>query len=375
MGSSIAVCIAKKNIQVFLKEINIEALETGMENIERTLNGLAKRGLSSDECNAIKKRIVPVTSFKELQDADLAIEVVPEDLAIKKTVLGAIDRSCKPDCVIASNTSSFSITQLGSFTKRADKVIGMHFFNPAHVMELVEVVPGLLTSNETVSAAITFGENLGKLAVRVEECASFLVNRLLGRYVNEAVFCLQSGLATVEEIDEAACQLLMPIGPLALRDMNGLDVGLSVAQFNYQEYGERFHPPELLINMVAKKQLGRKVLSGFYTYDAETRKKLGVNPDLPTSSKELRFDARRLFLPMINEAFLVLQEKICAPNMIDPALKAGLNMRKGPLEYASEVGFEVCLNEIEELFRSVGERFRPAPLLKRYVWAGKTSIS
>ncbi len=382
MGSSIAICVAKNKVSVFLKEINQEALQRGMENIERTLTNLAKRGASIEECNAIKKRILPVMSFDELLDADMAIEVVPEDLTIKKSVLAALDSSCKADCIIVSNTSSFSITQLGSFTQRADRVVGMHFFNPAHVMELVEVIPGLLTSNETVSAAIAFGENLGKLAVRVEECASFLVNRLLGRYANEAVFCLQEGIATVEEIDDAACQLLMPIGPLALRDMNGLDVGLSVAKFNYQEYGERFRPPDLLINLVAKKQLGRKVQSGFYIYDAETRKKLGVNPALALelaafdrASNQPPFDARRLFLPMINEAFLVLQEKICAPNMIDPALKAGLNMRKGPLQYASEVGFDVCLQEIEELFRLAGERFRPAPLLKRYVWAGKNSVS
>jgi 3-hydroxyacyl-CoA dehydrogenase len=382
MGSSIALCVAKNEVSVFLKDVNQEVLAKGMENIERMLSSLAKRGLSAQECEAIKSRIVPVDSFEALKDVDLVIEVVPEDLAIKKSVLSALDNLCKKDCVIASNTSSFSITQLGSFTKSPHRVVGMHFFNPAHVMELVEVIPGLLTSNQTVKAAITFGENLGKLAVRVEECASFLVNRLLGRYANEAIWCLQEKIATVEEIDQAACDLLMPIGPLALRDMNGLDIGLAVAQFNFNEYGERFRPPDLLENLVAKKQLGRKVHSGFYIYDAETRKKLSVNPALASElavfergGSELKFEARRLFLPMVNEAFLVLQEKICAPDKIDLALKAGLNMRKGPLEYASEVGFDVCLAEIEELFLSCGERFRPAPLLKRYVWAGRTSVS
>jgi 3-hydroxyacyl-CoA dehydrogenase/enoyl-CoA hydratase/3-hydroxybutyryl-CoA epimerase len=247
---------------------------------------------------------------------------------------------------------------------------------------LVEIIPGLDTSTETVNRSIEFGQSLDKLAVRVEECASFLVNRLLARYMSEALWCLQEGLATAEEIDKAACDYVMPIGPLALRDMNGADVGLSVAKYNYEEYGERFAPPPILEEMVKNKLLGKKTLTGFYLYDSETRKRIGPNPKLDelllplkTPTSEKTFDVERLFLPMINEAFLVLQEKVCAIEDLDPALKAGLGMRKGPLELASEMGLSKCLAKLEQLQSVYPERFRPAPLLKRFVWANRTSVS
>ncbi|HEY9712650.1 MAG TPA: 3-hydroxyacyl-CoA dehydrogenase, partial [Chroococcales cyanobacterium] len=263
-----------------------------------------------------------------------------------------------------------------------DKVVGLHFFNPAHLMKLVEVVPGLDTSSDTINTALELGVALGKLAVRVEECASFLVNRLLGRYINEALWCLQEGIATVEEIDKAAVDFVMPIGPLALRDMNGSDVGLAVAQFNYQEYGDRFLPAPVLEEMVRKNLLGQKTKEGFYKYDEATRKRTGANSRLAeilvnvggTRDDVPPFEVERLFLPMINEAFLVLQEKVCDLEDLDPALMAGLGMRRGPLTLASELGLSVCLEKIEQLYEIFGERFRPAPLLKRYVWAKRTTV-
>jgi 3-hydroxyacyl-CoA dehydrogenase len=265
----------------------------------------------------------------------------------------------------------------------------MHFFNPAHLMKLVEVIPGLETSQDTVQTAIALGQSLGKLAVRVEECASFLVNRLLGRYMNEALWCLFEGSADIEAIDRAACDFAMPIGPLALRDMNGADIGLAVAKFNFQEYGERFAPCPILEKMVESNMLGQKTMGGFYAYDKETRKRAGANPAMTealntvrkqagektSGCKKIDFKAERLFLPMINEAFLCLQERICAPEDLDPALCAGLGMRIGPLAMATQMGLDKCLEQIEEHFDAYGERFRPAPLLKRYVWGKRTTIS
>jgi 3-hydroxyacyl-CoA dehydrogenase len=262
----------------------------------------------------------------------------------------------------------------------------MHFFNPAHRMKLVEIIPGLNTSASTIQSCMDFGEKLGKLAIRVEECPSFLVNRLLGRYMNEALWCLTDGLASVEEIDDAVCQYIMPIGPLALRDMNGADIGLAVAQYNYQEYGERFLPAPILKAMVDANMLGRKTGSGFYNYDPDTNKRTHANPEILNfitsnngapgrKGKKSKFQVDRLFIPMINEAFLVLQEKVCSIEDLDPALMAGLGMRKGPIALASDIGFENILKELESAFNDTGdERFRPAPLLKRYVWAGKTTV-
>jgi len=383
MGSSIAVCLAASGFDVTMLDVNSEALSAGLRNIDRILAGLVKRGLTEAESDIYKKRIRPSDKFASLSEADLVIEAVPEKLPIKEAVLSELDRTCKKDCILASNTSSLSITQLASFTKRPELVVGLHFFNPAHVMQLVEVVPGLRTAASTTEDALAFARSLNKLAVRVEECASFLVNRLLGRYTNEALYCLQDGSAQIEEIDQAACQLLMPVGPLTLRDLNGMDVGLSVAEFNFGEYGERFRPAPLLKELVNQNLLGRKTGKGFYIYEEESRKKLGVNPAIEAialsvsngiTNPGVPFEPMRLFLPMINEAFLALQERICAPEDLDPALKAGLNMRKGPLEFAFEVGLSNCLQQIESLFEAVGERFRPAPLLKRFVWAGKTSL-
>jgi 3-hydroxyacyl-CoA dehydrogenase len=383
MGSSIAVCLAASGFDVTLLDTDKGALEAGLRNIDRILAGLVKRGLTEAESEMYKKRIRPTDRFAELSEADLTIEAVPEVLSIKEQVFSELDRQCKKDCILASNTSSLSITQLASFTKRPELVVGLHFFNPAHIMQLIEVVPGLRTAASTTEDALAFGRRLNKLAVRVEECASFLVNRLLGRYTNEALWSLQDGSAQIEEIDQAACQLLMPIGPLTLRDMNGMEVGLSVAEFNFREYGERYRPAPLLKELVNRNLLGKKTGKGFYLYEDESRKKLGVNPEIQkiveSLSKEndrpaIPFEPMRLFLPMINEAFLALQERVCAPDDLDPALKAGLNMRKGPLEFAFEIGLPDCLSQIETLFDAFGERFRPAPLMKRFVWAGKTSL-
>ncbi|MGH9548165.1 MAG: 3-hydroxyacyl-CoA dehydrogenase family protein, partial [Terriglobales bacterium] len=180
----------------------------------------------------------------------------------------------------------------------------------------------------------------------------------------------------------AATDFAMPIGPLALRDMNGSDVGLSVARFNFQEYGERFMPPPILEEMVRRNLLGQKTREGFYKYDESTRKRAGTNPRLAEILVSLAgsradapaFQPERLFLPMINEAFLALQEKVCDPDDLDPALMSGLGMRRGPLAIASEIGLPECLKKIEDLNKIYGERFRPAPLLKRYVWAKRTTV-
>ena len=382
MGSTIAVALIGRGFSVVLKDIDDEAVAKGIATVDRLLKSRVDKGMPQQEAAKQKALVHPTTDYAAIADVDLAIEAVPESIDMKRAVLQELDEHCRPETIFATNTSSLSITQLGAFTRRPDKVVGLHFFNPAHLMKLVEVIPGLETSPETIRTAMEFGRSLGKLAVRVEECASFLVNRLLGRYINEALYILQEGQVSVEEIDQAACDYAMPIGPLALRDMNGADVGLAVSKFNFQEYGARFLPPPILAELVKRKLLGQKTLEGLYTYDKQTRKRKGTNPllaDILIQLGELKddapaFDVERLFLPMINEAFLVIQEKICEIDDLDPALMAGLGMRKGPLTMASEIGLENCLKKIETLHGIYGERFRPAPLLKRYVWAKRKSV-
>ncbi len=382
MGSSIAVALISRGYPVILKDVDDKTVQGGLTNIDRLLKSRVDKGLPAKEAEAQRALVQPTTDYAIFADVDFVIEAVPETIDLKKKVFEDLDEWCNVDAIFASNTSSLSITQIGAFTRRPDKVVGLHFFNPAHLMKLVEVIPGLETSHDTVNSAIELGISLGKLAVRVEECASFLVNRLLGRYINESLWCLQEGVASVEEIDKAACELVMPIGPLALRDMNGSDVGLAVARFNFQEYGDRFLPASILEEMVKRNLLGQKTKEGFYKYDETTRKRIGTNPRLAEiivslggmQDKAPPFDVERIFLPMINEAFLVLQEKVCDVEDLDSAMMAGLGMRRGPLALASEIGLSECLKKIEALNKIYGERFRPAPLLKRYVWANRTSV-
>jgi 3-hydroxyacyl-CoA dehydrogenase len=377
MGSSIAMALLSRDIPVLLKDVDDAAIRGGIERIDRLFESRIKKGLPREEAEQQRKLLQPVTTYDDFADVDLIIEAVAEQIDVKRAVLQELDEVTNVNAIFASNTSSLSITQLGACTRRPDKVVGLHFFNPAHLMKLVEVVAGLDTSPDTVRTVIEFGQYIGKLSVRVEECASFLVNRLLGRYMNEALWCLQEGIAGVEEIDKAACDFAMPVGPLALRDMNGADIGLAVANFNYEEYGERFKPAPILSEMVTRKWLGQKTGKGFYLYDAETKKRTVPNTEINhmlNGGHRKEFKVERLFLPMINEAFLALQEKICNAEDLDPALMAGLGMRKGPLSIAADMGLPECLAQIEAMFHQHGERFRPAPLLKRYVWAGRTTV-
>jgi 3-hydroxyacyl-CoA dehydrogenase len=394
MGSSIAVSLTQLELPIVLIDKDTAALEKGLLQIDKLFAGLERKSQTDGATNNevildLKKRrslIKAASNFDDLANCDLIIEAASEDLEIKKAILENLDRACKSSTIFASNTSSFSITQLASFTTRPQQIIGMHFFNPGHIMKLVEIIAGINTDAKTLSTTLDLVTRLDKLPIKVEECASFLVNRLLGRYINEAIWILQLGLTDVQTIDKSAQQIFMPIGPLQLRDMNGLDIGLSVANFNYTEYGERFMPPPLLTLMMKEKFLGKKVGIGFYTYSENERKSNTINPQLNNliqqSQKENHlqtsnlpaFEPIQLFLPMINEAFLVLQEKIVSPSDIDVALKAGLGMKEGLLEFAFRFGLNNCLSKIEELNKFYGERFRPAPLLKRYVWANKTTL-
>lgn len=382
MGATIAVALISRGFPVLIKDVDRNAIDRGLSTIDRLLKSRVEKGLPLKEAEQQRALIETTLDYANFAEIDLVIEAVPEVIDLKKQVFESLDQHCNVEAIFATNTSSLSVTQLGAFTRRPDKVVGLHFFNPAHLMKLVEVIPGLETSPETVQVALSFGQALGKLAVKVEECASFLVNRLLGRYINEALYVLEEGQVTVDQIDQAACDFAMPIGPFALRDMNGADIGLAVARFNFQEYGDRFKPPAILEAMVDRELLGQKTMKGFYLYDQTTRKRTVVNPAVATIIADLAktakpaepFAVERLFLPMINEAFLVLQEKVCEKEDLDPAMMAGLGMRKGPLNIAQEIGLANCLSKIERLHKQFGERFRPAPLLKRYVWAQRTSV-
>ncbi len=269
MGSGIAQVAAASGFNVILRDISDAALDRGFKIIERSLGKLTKKGkLSEEDAKAILGRITKTLELKDMEKADLVIEAAFEKMEVKKELFGELDRVCKPDVVLASNTSSLSITEIAASTSRPDKVVGMHFFNPVPVLPLVEIVQGLTTSDETVELAYQVALKLGKSPIKTKDQPGFIVNRILVPYMNEAAFAYMEGVGTVEEIDQAMkWGANMPIGPLALFDLVGIDVALDVLEVLYREFGDpKFRPAPILRQMVRAGHLGRKTGKGFYDY-------------------------------------------------------------------------------------------------------------
>ena len=280
--------------------------------------------------------------------------------------------------LIASNTSALSISALGASTRRPEKVIGIHFFYPAHVMKLIEVIPGLATSEETVADAVAFCEGLRKIPVRVNECAGFLVNRLLMPYLNEAAFCAEEGSASLKEIDAAMAAFGFPMGPFTLVDTIGLDICHDVVGVLLEEYGQRMCQARIWEEIYQKKRYGVKSGAGFYNYNTslsgdKTVEEILTGLSKPSPAKRAPFSQDRLLLAMINEAAFCLQEHIASPSDIDVAVLAGIGFpqaKGGLLQYADSLGMDSVLAQLTELYEIYGARFFPAPLLKRMVRAG-----
>jgi 3-hydroxybutyryl-CoA dehydrogenase len=269
MGGGITQVVAQAGLPVTVVEANRELLDRGLGAIRRNLDGVVEKGrLDGGARDAAWGRIAGSVSLEELRDADLVIEAITENVALKKETFGKLDRICPPSALLASNTSSCTITELAAATGRPARVLGLHFFNPAPVMKLVEVVRTILTSDETVKIAWEFVQALGKTPVAARDTTGFIVNRLLVPYLLEAVRVLESGVATKEDIDQAmklGCGY--PMGPFTLLDLVGLDTTLFVAEVMFDEFREaRFAPPPLLKRMVMAGHLGRKSGKGFYDY-------------------------------------------------------------------------------------------------------------
>jgi 3-hydroxybutyryl-CoA dehydrogenase len=269
MGSGIAQVVASSGRKVVLIDVSEASLDRGIKTIEKSLARMVKKGdIAESDSRAIVSNIQATTSFQDLSGVDMVVEAVFEEIGVKKETFKKLDEFTKPEIVLATNTSSLPIVEIAISTKTPDRVVGMHFFNPAPIMKLVEVIKSLTTSDETVQIAYDFSKALGKEPVKGKDMPGFIVNRILMPMLNEAVFTLQDGVGSADDIDKAMkLGTNQPMGPLALIDLIGLDVTLDVIDVLYKEFQDsKYRAAPLLRQMVRSGRLGRKSGRGFYEY-------------------------------------------------------------------------------------------------------------
>jgi 3-hydroxyacyl-CoA dehydrogenase len=379
MGAEIAQVISYSGLPVVLRDIDQELLDKGMGRIRQIYQRRVDKGkMDASTFNEKMDLIQGTLTYDDFADVDIVIEAVPEKMELKKQVFHELQEACPEGTILASNTTALSVSEMGAATKKPDKMVGMHFFSPAHVMKLVEVIPGLDTSEETVNDVVMFAESLRKIPVVVQECPGFLVNRLLMSYLNEAALCLEEGAATTQEIDAAMVEFGWPMGPFTVMDMVGVDICYITGKYLTEEYGERLHAAKIFKKLYETGRWGEKVGAGFYGYGDQTdepvKQMIEEIQSEPGAVTGTEFSAHRLMMPMINEAVLCLQEHIASAGDIDMAAIAGIGMkmgdeRLGPLAMADKIGLDTVLEKLEQFRSSMGPRFHPARLLRLHVRA------
>ena len=372
MGGAIAELVAANDIGTVLKDIDQGALDAGLRHAAHLLRKATHAGVFSEEEAGLKlARIDGRLDYEGFEEVDLAIEAVVERMVVKQQVFLDLEGVLHPEAVLATNTSSLSVTTMASGLDRPERVVGLHFFNPVHKMPLVEVIRGDQTGDAALATAFRFALGLGKTPVVVADRPGFLVNRLLGPYLNEAGHLLDEGVS-VEVIDAALLEFGMPMGPCRLLDEIGFDVALHAGREMAAAFGGRLSPPDVLDRMIEDGRLGRKNGRGFYLY--ENGKSTGIDPTLESlfpraaggpSGDEVR--SRCLWL-MVNEAAWALEEAVVdSADRVDLAMIMGTGFppfRGGLLRWADSEGLRRIVDGLARYEDTMGTRFAPAPLLK-----------
>ncbi|MFV2195801.1 3-hydroxybutyryl-CoA dehydrogenase [Nocardiopsis sp. LOL_012] len=368
MGAGIAEVFARAGFDVTGVEIDQAALERGRGHVDTSLSrAVAKERITGDERAAIDARLTFTTSREDLSDADFVVEAVPERMDLKRDVFGDLDRICPPGTVLATNTSSLSVTEIAALTSRPDKVVGLHFFNPAPVMKLVEVVTTVATGPEMTAVATEVAKRIGKTPVTVGDRAGFVANALLVPYINDAVRLYERGVATREEIDASVRKAAnLPMGPLTLADMVGLDVCLAVMDVLWEEFRDpRYAAAPLLRRMVAAGRLGRKTGRGFYEGKDDP-----AEPDRTSRlaemvrEEELLDLGEMLLAPQIDDALRMIGDGYATAADVDTAMRFGCGYPKGPTELLEERGAESVVTTLVAMGEyGLTTIAAPAPLL------------
>jgi 3-hydroxybutyryl-CoA dehydrogenase len=366
MGSDIAYVAARAGKRVVICDIEAAALAGAQARVADLIGRAQGRGqLDAAQATALEARIATTTHDDELTACDLAIEAVSERLDLKRTIFARLDAILRPGALLASNTSGLSITELAAVTSRPEEVLGMHFFNPAAVMRLVELIQGRQTSAATMDAAEALVRELGKSPVRVRECPGFLVNRVLVRAMAEAYrHAITNGIAPAA-VDAAVTESgPAPMGPFALGDLIGLDTMNHLRRDLEDAYGERFTDAGAIAAQVAQGRLGRKNGLGFIEADQSEI----------TVGDEARAAAERYYYGALDEALRCHDEQIAARPDIDLAMCLGAGWSSGPLAWANGEGAAAVLDTMQELAASAGTRFAPTTLLRARAADGRSLV-
>ena len=379
MGSGIAQLAATAGCQVVLHDSKPEALASSKSQLERILNRLVEKDrITSKEKNDIKDRISYVSSINALQSSDLVIEAIVEDLDIKKTVFRQLEKIVEPSTILATNTSSLSVTSIASVLEDPSRCIGIHFFNPVPLMKLVEVIPAIQTDEKVLDRTVETIRSWKKIAAVAKDTPGFIVNRVARPFYSEALRIFEEGLADFHEIDRAMKNIGgFRMGPFELMDFIGHDVNYAVTESVFKSfyYDPRYKPSFSQKSLVDAGYLGRKSGRGFYSYD-ENRKAIPLKDSIGVDEEFSKTIVDRIVVMLINEAADAVNLNIASKKDIDLAMTAGVNYPKGLLGWADELGIEWCVNYMDDLYEYYHEdRYRCSPLLRRMLKENKTFYS